>query len=804
MHTSWWSNPRRQRYSAVLMLWGVSMLWCTVVAYAAPAAPQAPIASSVRAAVQQATQPFGATTTRQGTRLWRTGKLEVYVYIPDLTAEHLVILQQHGVRVLQSHGPAGVVYATLPAEVLEPVAMLPFVRWIGLPDYATRRQGSVTSEGDITLRAEEARAAFQVAGQGVRVGIISDSLTDVQAAVVKGDLPAQGVTIVNGQDGTADPDATNEGRAMAEIIHDLAPEAALFFHSGFPDSLAMVRAIEALTTAGVQIIVDDLAFFREPVFQDGAVAQAVQKAIDAGVIFVTAAGNSATAHYLAPYQGVAVAGEELHNFGRGDTTLNVRVPAGGFVGVFLQWPNLADGSANTADYDLFLVDTDGNTLAASLDRQIGGNAPPREEVSFVDVNGGGRTVGVIVKRVAGASLPLSLYFIGPIVVQEHNVPRNSIFGHPCVRGAIAAGAINANSPGFNTLEAFSSRGACEILLPRRDVRTKPDVSAADGVLTSLEAFSPFFGTSAAAPHVAAVAALMLEAGGGPAVASAAQIANTLRYTAIDGGAKGVDNSFGYGVVDAVEAVGAARALRTGPNTPPRSVIDDPPNDLNMLPNARITFQGSCLDAEAQQPFTVAWDFDGVTPPVTVTHPGAVTFLQVGTFEVTFTCTDAVGLVDPTPAKRRVIINTPPDSTMTSPTADLTIGVGASVEFAGTCADPESHTPFTFLWDFGGGAAIPTSTQQNPTVSFASVGSFRVTFTCKDALNTADPTPDFVQVIVTVAGNGGGGGGGGGGGCAILPYATRGSVSPLEALGNILLPIVVLSIFRACSRRKRVR
>jgi hypothetical protein len=260
------------------------------------------------------------------------------------------------------------------------------------------------------------------------------------------------------------------------------------------------------------------------------------------------------------------------------------------------------------------------------------------------------------------------------------------------------------------------------------------------------------------------------------------------------------------VVDAVDAVEAARALSTGPNTPPQSVIDDPPDDLIMPPNTAIPFQGACLDAEAPQPFTVSWDFDGVTPPVTVTHPGAVTFPQVGTFVVTFTCTDALGLADPTPAQRRVIINTPPDSTITSPTADLTIGVGGSVEFAGTCADPESRTPFTFLWDFGGGAAMPTSTHQNPTVSFGSVGSFTVTFTCQDARNTADPTPDFVRVIVTALESMGtrGNDGGGGGGCTILPYAARGPVHPLQALGSVLLPVVVLSIVRVWSRRKRLR
>jgi subtilisin family serine protease len=44
-----------------------------------------------------------------------------------------------------------------------------------------------------------------------------------------------------------------------------------------------------------------------------------------------------------------------------------------------------------------------------------------------------------------------------------------------------------------------------------ELRLKPDLAAADGVSTATPGFSPFYGTSAAAPHAAALAALLLEA-----------------------------------------------------------------------------------------------------------------------------------------------------------------------------------------------------------------------------------------------------------------------------------------------------
>jgi hypothetical protein len=55
-----------------------------------------------------------------------------------------------------------------------------------------------------------------------------------------------------------EPDANDEGRALAEIIHDLAPGATLLFRTGFPTSLDFIAAVRELTEAGAQIIVDDI------------------------------------------------------------------------------------------------------------------------------------------------------------------------------------------------------------------------------------------------------------------------------------------------------------------------------------------------------------------------------------------------------------------------------------------------------------------------------------------------------------------------------------------------------------------
>src|SRR5262249_45924249 len=283
---------------------------------------------------------------------------------------------------------------------------------------------------------------------------------------------------------------------------------------------------------------------------------------------------------------------------------------------------------------------------------------------------------------------------------------------------------------------------------------------------------------------------LVEAAGGPAAASNTRIANTLRVAAVDRGAMGVDNRFGFGVVDALVA---AQTLRASP-TPPRSVIDAPATDLIIAPNTSVTVQGHCVNAAGDQAFTVTWDFSGAAPRTTVPNPGEITFPTVGSFPITFTCTDAAGLVDPSPAVRIITVNSPPDSNITSPSADVTITAGQSVSFAGTCSDPDNNGPLTSLWNFGSSANPSTSTQQNPgSVVFSTPGTFTVSFACTDALGTTDPSPATVHVTVVAktTTQSGGGGGGGGGGCALHSGGQAGGTPLADALGNILLPVLVL-------------
>src|SRR4029077_21146585 len=87
-------------------------------------------------------------------------------------------------------------------------------------------QGSVETEGDFTHRTLDARGTFGVNGSPLKIGVLSDGVTSLALSQATGDLPPNCgappcVTVLTGQAGAGD-----EGTAMMEIIHDMAPGAS--------------------------------------------------------------------------------------------------------------------------------------------------------------------------------------------------------------------------------------------------------------------------------------------------------------------------------------------------------------------------------------------------------------------------------------------------------------------------------------------------------------------------------------------------------------------------------------------------
>lgn len=147
---------------------------------------------------------------------------------------------------------------------------------------------------------------------------------------------------------------------------------------------------------------------------------------------------------------------------------------------------------------------------------------------------------------------MKLFCFAPCVLEQFSVPSESIFGHASVPEVLAVGAVSWQSP--TIVEDYSSRGPSIVLFPSREERLKPDLTATARVHTSRPGYNPFAGTSAAAPHVAGAAALLMQAMGG--AVNPAVVRDILRNTGLDLGPPGPDSAFGFGLVDALAAVHA--------------------------------------------------------------------------------------------------------------------------------------------------------------------------------------------------------------------------------------------------------
>jgi hypothetical protein len=457
-------------------------------------------------------------------------------------------------------------------------------------------QGSQSSQGDVTHRAFAARGTFHADGTGVKIGVLSDGVTNLAYSQALGDLGI--VTVLPRQAGSGD-----EGTAMLEIIHDLAPGAQLYFATAASSISSYAQNIRDLRTEGCDIIVDDYFYFVETPFQDGqassvisntnggVVIQAVKDVTASGALYFSSAGNSGNLDdgtsgvwegnfvdggaVAAPLISIPStpdregAAARLHNFG--GQTFNVLNAVGIVNNLF--WSDPLGGSSN--DYDLFRLNAAGTEVkAASLNIQDGTQDP------YESVSAGAAGARLVVVKYSGAGRFLHLNTTRgrlsiPTAGQTHGHAATSAAAAFGVAATPAGAAFPNAFSSTNSVETFSSDGPRRIFFHADgtpitpgdfsstggQVLTKPDITAADGVsVTGVGSFpTPFFGTSAAAPHAAAIAALVKSAN---LTLTPAQIRTALEASAIDIGAPGIDRDSGVGIVMAYGALQSSGAVGT--------------------------------------------------------------------------------------------------------------------------------------------------------------------------------------------------------------------------------------------------
>jgi subtilisin family serine protease len=392
---------------------------------------------------------------------------------------------------------------------------------------------------------------------------------------------------------------------MMQLINDVAPRAELAFHTAFLGQASFARGIKELAAKDkgrADVIVDDILYLAEPMFQDGIIARAVNRVKSQGVPYFSAAGNGGRSAFDSGSRGfvdsgfVGAFGRPLHDFnpGSGVDPIQRFVVGTGETIIIFQWDqpfasaSIGGSPGSSSDLDLIVAGPNGGTIIAhSFADNIGGDAI--EGVGLIN-SGPPESVGIAFEHYSGPAPGFMKYVIfGPgsndvkdppsSFPAQYQTNSGTLYGHAGAAGAMTVGAASfRKTPAFGVspprIEPFSTVGGTPIHFNNRGkrispvIRLKPEIVAPDGTITTffgnrnkLGVFNPgghyFFGTSAAAPHAAAVAALMLELD--PDI-EVDHLYDVLKETAIDmndpatgGFDSGFDFATGHGLIDAFRA-----------------------------------------------------------------------------------------------------------------------------------------------------------------------------------------------------------------------------------------------------------